>query len=110
LLAAATCLCYANSFKGVFLFDDESAIVDNETIRALWPPRAVFEPPPNTTVSGRPLVNLTLAVNFALGGFDPRGYHAVNLAFHLLTGLVIFGIVRRALRAPVLAALTKSAC
>jgi hypothetical protein len=45
--------------------------------------------------AGRPLVNFSFAVNYALGGLDVRGYHLVNLACHLLSGLLVFGIVRR---------------
>ena len=54
-------------------------------------------PPANTPVAGRPLVNLTFAINYALGGLDVGGYHVVNLALHLLCALLIFGLVRRTL-------------
>jgi tetratricopeptide (TPR) repeat protein len=50
--------------------------------------------------AGRPLVNLSFAVNFAVGGTDVRGYHIVNLACHLLAGLLVFAIVRRTLQLP----------
>jgi tetratricopeptide (TPR) repeat protein len=43
-------------------------------------------------------VNLTLALNYALGGTDPRGYHAFNLAVHALAALTLFGLARRTLR------------
>ena len=50
--------------------------------------------------AGRPLVNLSFAINYAFGGLDVRGYHLVNLALHLLCGLLVFGIVRRTLELP----------
>src|SRR5213594_3868189 len=56
--------------------------------------------PPDTTLSGRPIASLTFAINYALARRDPRdlwGYHAVNLAIHILAALVLFGIVRRTL-------------
>src|SRR5690606_31309302 len=31
-----------------------------------------------------------LAVNYALGGLDVRGYHVVNLAIHLAASLAVF--------------------
>jgi len=65
--------------------------VDNLQIRRLWPPWEVMA---NTS---RPLVQLSLAVNYALGGLDTLGYHAFNLTVHTLAGLVLFGIVRRTL-------------
>ena len=43
-----------------------------------------------------------MALNFALGGLDVRGYHAGNIALHVLCGLALFGTVRRTLLAPVL--------
>jgi tetratricopeptide (TPR) repeat protein len=50
------------------------------------------------TVSGRPVLNLSLALNHALSGYSPWSYHAVNLLIHILAGLALFGIVRRTLR------------
>jgi Flp pilus assembly protein TadD len=101
LIVLAGCAAYWNSFQGAFVFDDMDAIVDNPTIRSLWPPGPVFSPPQEgSPVTGRPVVNLTLAVNYALGGTEPWGYHAVNLAIHILAGLVLFAIVRRTLTLP----------
>jgi Flp pilus assembly protein TadD len=54
-------------------------------------------------VAGRPLVNLSLAVNYAIGGLTPRGYRIGNLLIHLAAGLVLFGLVRRTLLLPKLA-------
>jgi protein O-mannosyl-transferase len=97
LLLAAGLFAYHNSLHGAFVFDDVPAIPQNPTIRALWPPSAVLSPPPLTSVTGRPLVNLSLALNYALGGESVESYHVVNLAIHLLTALVLFGIIRRTL-------------
>ncbi len=89
---------YAASLTNGFVFDDGAAIVRNETIRSLADWRAVLSPPLKATgATGRPGVNLTLAVNYALGGLDPRGYHLANLCIHLLAALVLLGLVRRTL-------------
>jgi len=89
LLLAAGLLAYHNSFAGAFLFDDDPAIVHSPEIRQLWPFHGATAVPP------RALVTLTLAVNYALGGLQLWGYHAVNLTIHLLAALVLYGIVRR---------------
>lgn len=81
---------YANSFTGVFVFDDVHAILGNGRIRRLWPIGPIL-------ACERPLVELSLAVNYALGGLQTAGYHAVNLAVHLIAGLALFGLVRRSL-------------
>jgi Tfp pilus assembly protein PilF len=39
----------------------------------------------------------TFSVNYVLDGFNPVGYHAVNLAIHILAALVLLGLVRRTL-------------
>ncbi|HEY8995225.1 MAG TPA: hypothetical protein VIM71_11225, partial [Lacunisphaera sp.] len=93
-------LVYANSFTGPFVFDDLPAIADNPSIRRLRPLGAVLAPDLDggVTVSGRPLVNFSLAVNYALGGKGVASYHATNLLIHMLAGLVLLGVVRRTLR------------
>jgi len=101
LIALAGLAAYANSFSGAFLLDDGPAIMENATIRRLWPlGRVLFAPPANTTAGGRPVVNLSLALNYAAGGLRPWGYHALNLAIHLAAGLALFGLVRRTLLLP----------
>jgi tetratricopeptide (TPR) repeat protein len=103
LIVVAVIAAYANSLKTPFLFDDFFAIHDNPTIRQLWPPSVPLSPPVNGSgVVGRPLVNLSLALNHAVGGLDVRGYHAANVAIHALAALALFGVVRRTLRLPAL--------
>jgi len=102
---------YRNSFSVPFVFDDVAAIVENPTLRLPWSIPALLSPPDQATVGGRPLVNLSLALNYAMGDTDVWGYHAVNLLIHLLAGLTLFGVVRRTLVRPLgedatLAALT----
>ncbi len=116
----AACVAYATSFNGVFVFDDKYAILDNPHIKTLWPLTAAMSAPPENPVSGRPVASLTLAINYALAdaavrdamlpgrpGDPPEaterflanvwGYHALNLALHVLAGLALFGVVRRTL-------------
>lgn len=101
LLVLATFLAYANSFQGPFIFDDKPAILDNPTIRQLWPLTKVLSPPPvGSSVTGRPLVNLSLAANYAISGEEVWSYHAANLLIHLVAGLALFGVVRRTLLFP----------
>lgn len=98
----AALAAYHNSFSVPFLLDDQSSIVDNPTIRQIWPPWGALTPPrgDGLTVEGRPLVNFSLAVNYAISGAQVWSYHAVNLAIHALAGLTLFGIIRRTLLLP----------
>jgi len=101
-LVLVAVVAYANSFGGPFIFDDKPAILENPTIRQLWPLSSVLTPPPiGSSVTGRPLANLSLALNHAVSGEAVWSYHAVNLLLHVLSGLALFGIARRTLARPV---------
>src|SRR5829696_3247360 len=80
---------YSNSFTGPFIFDDAGSISNNWTLEsfttALSPPKGAY------TVSGRPILNLSFAINYAIHGTSVAGYHVVNLLIHLAAGLTLFG-------------------
>src|ERR1700733_5713298 len=95
LIVLAALVAYHNSFEVPFLYDDFSSIKDNPSIRHLWPIGEVLSPPTTSLAGGRPVVNLSLAVNYVLGGTSVRGYHAFNLAIHALVGLTLYGLLRR---------------
>ena len=101
LIVLAALAAYHNSFAGPFVYDDIRSISQNQSIRRLWPIWPALSPPTDgQTVSGRPLLNLSLALNYALGGLDVRGYHATNLAIHIAAALLLFGILRRTFLTP----------
>jgi tetratricopeptide (TPR) repeat protein len=103
LIVVAGLTAYANSFSVPFLYDDLLSIVDNPSLRQLWPIGKTLSPPCNgETVTGRPVLNLSFAINFAIGGTSTWGYHAINLAVHVLNGLLLLGILRRTFQLPVL--------
>jgi Flp pilus assembly protein TadD len=95
LILAAGLWAFHNNLHGPFIFDDIPSIQENRHIQHLWPIDVVMTAPPGTSVAGRPVVCLTLALNYALGGLNVWGYHAFNLAVHLFSALVLFGIIRR---------------
>jgi tetratricopeptide (TPR) repeat protein len=105
-LAVAVLLAYANTWSVPFVFDDVVTIAHNPAIRSVWPLSAAFIPAAHTGVGGRPVAHLTFVLNYAAGGDAVAGYHAVNLAIHLLAGLTLLGLVRRTLQWPTLAART----
>jgi protein O-mannosyl-transferase len=96
VIVVAALAAYHNSFHGPFVFDDLGDIAQNRSIRRLW--SALSPPQDGMPVTGRPMANLSFAINFALDGTKVWGYHAVNLAIHILAGLTLFGILRRTLR------------
>ena len=100
LIALAAVAAYANSLACPFVFDDWPAIVDNPTIRHWW--TALAPPASGAGVCGRPLLNFSFAINYAIGGTRVTGYHVLNLMLHIGAGLILFGAVRRTLLQPAL--------
>src|SRR5258705_6952598 len=110
LLVVATVYAYSTSLRAPFHFDDRSGIVENVTIRTLWPlfgDTGVLHPPPLSPVGSRPVVNVSLALNYALndvlgvdngGPWAPLSYRAFNITVHLTSAFLLFGVIRRTLR------------
>ena len=102
-LVIAALLAYANSFHGPFIFDDLLNITSNKSIRHAWPPWEALRGDYMTGVAGRPAVNFSFALNQAVFGNNPWGWHATNLGIHILAALALFGIIRRTFNSPSLA-------
>ena len=101
LLIFSVMVVYWTSLWVPFQFDDQPAVLYNSTIRQLWPLGPVLQPPADGAgVTGRPLVNLSLAINYAWGGLAVPGYHIMNLLLHGLTSLTLWGVLRRTLCRP----------
>jgi len=93
VLLIVTCglAVYEGSLGGVFVFDDLPWIVENQSIRKLWPPWAAMG------ITLRPLLFYSFAINYAISGLDVWSYHVVNLAIHVSAALALYGLVRRIL-------------
>jgi protein O-mannosyl-transferase len=96
LLVAAAWIAYLNSLHGPFVFDDLPSIPANSSLHH-W--REVWSPPTKgETVTGRPVLNASFAINYRIGGNEVVGYHVVNFVIHACAGLLLFGIARRTIR------------
>src|SRR5687767_9434753 len=47
--------------------------------------------------SGRPVAQLSFALNHYFSGFNPLAFKATNLAIHFVCGLLVFALTRRLL-------------
>lgn len=102
VIVAAVALVYWPTLRAPFLFDDLDAILRNPTIRQLESLDSLSPPTNGSTTTGRPVVNLSFALNFAISGENPWSYHALNLLIHAAAALTLFGLVRRTLNSPAL--------
>lgn len=99
-IAAAALLAYANTFAVPYLLDDPISLVENESVRSLWPPWRALWGPDQTSVAGRPILNFSFALCHAVAGYTVWIYHAGNIAIHVSAALALFGLIRRALWLP----------
>ena len=99
VITLAALAAYWTSFGNAFVFDDSPSIFWHAPAQRLgWLGDLLATARARLTVSGRPALQLTLILNRTLGGTTVWGYHATNLAIHVLAGLTLFGLVRRTLR------------
>ncbi len=99
MLVCAALAAYWNSLGNPLVLDDRVSIEENEGIRDWTDIGRVLSPRRESPVAGRPLVNVTLALNYALAGVEPTSYRVTNLVIHLLCALLLMGLVRRTLEA-----------
>jgi len=101
VIAVATTVAYSNTFMAPFVFDGTNYIVDNADLRDLNQPLRILRFSPTRAVG-----YYSFALNYALSkrlsatddGYDPRSWHAVNLAIHILAAWTLWGLARRALQ------------
>jgi hypothetical protein len=97
-VAVITCVAFLNSFGGVFVFDDIHEIERNPSMERLFPPwDAMFV---GNKLPARPLPYLTFAIDHAIWGKKPFGYHVTNLLIHVTAALALFQLVRLTLLSP----------
>jgi tetratricopeptide (TPR) repeat protein len=96
----AAFLAYANSIGGEFVFDDTVIIQGNKIIQGLDGAhlKEIFGGHYWKAVERqgglyRPVVMLTYAVNYAVDGEDPTGYHLFNVVVHALNGILLFFLI-----------------
>ena len=94
IYVAASWLVYGWTLSAPFLLDDQQAIRNNPAIHSLALPEALNPPPTDMGFSRRPVANLTMAFNYALGDLRLEGYRAFNLLLHAFNALLLFLLVR----------------
>ena len=86
-------VAYARVLGGGFVFDDHVSALSLPVRNLATQARSLL---PALLRGGRPVVDLSFALNYAAGGNDGWGFHAVNIAIHLATVLLVFAFTVRA--------------
>ena len=86
---------YGNSLSGVFLWDDNSLVTNNTSIKSWANIGRIFCG--DMTVHGRgqwafyrPLQITTYMVDHSLWGLNPAGYHLTNIILHVAAALCVY--------------------
>ncbi|KAJ6646633.1 Protein O-mannosyl-transferase Tmtc3 [Pseudolycoriella hygida] len=102
LITIVSLLCYYNSIKCDFVFDDISAIKDNKDLRPDTPLKQIFlndfwgtpMQKEQSHKSYRPLCVLTFRWNYFFHELNPAGYHAVNVVLHAVVCVMFYNMCR----------------
>ena len=79
---------YSNTLDSPFIFDDKPGITDNTTIR-ITDLSVESITKLLASRSPRPVANVSFALNYLFGGYQPPGYHVVNMAIHIINGILL---------------------
>ena len=108
LAAAVGTLCFLNSLRNDFVYDDIPIVRDNPrthsvaSMREIW--LSDWWQPPDVELDVasrhrdrlyRPLTLHSFALNYAVGGLSPVGYHALNILLHAAAVLLVWRLTQR---------------
>jgi len=87
-------IIYSNTFDASWHFDDNTAIVENYSIRDLK----------GTVLGGgsRWIGFISFALNYHFGKLDVFGYHLVNICIHLISAILVYFLVLLSFKTPYL--------
>ena len=110
LILVCLTLLYAPAVDNSFQYDDRHSIVENPHLRILDNWLDFFVDPTLFSRDAdkamyRPLVLLSLALNYAWSGYETHSYHWFNLSVHALCSLLVWGVLLRLGRPPWMALL-----
>jgi tetratricopeptide (TPR) repeat protein len=99
ILAAACIFTFWNTFHNGFHLDDAFRVLNNPGVQEFWPPWRHFVDPSTCShlprlVQYRPMLPLSLSINYAIAGDSVVGYHIGNLLLQFLASSAVFLFVR----------------
>jgi protein O-mannosyl-transferase len=95
LMTACAYAVYTGSIRGPFVFDDVVNIQDNPHIRLTeFTLNGIISAGFESPCRHRPVANMSFAVNYFFNRYDTAGYHFVNILMHILTGIMLFYLIK----------------
>lgn len=84
---------YSNVLHAPFVYDDYSSIINHESIRSI--PESL-----KNISSNRYLPLLSFALNYAVSGLKPFGYHLINNFIHIINAFLVYYLVILTFKTP----------
>ncbi len=97
-IALITFAVFVPSINNDFLnWDDPSYVLQNQLIQnlSLGGILTMFSPNHFLMSNYHPLTELSLAIDYQLFGLNPKGFHFMNLLFHVINTVLVFLFVHR---------------
>lgn len=98
LTLLVTVVAYGPALGGGFIWDDNTYVRDNPTLRSLSGLGQIWLHP-SATPQYHPLIFSSFWVEYQLWGANPIGYHVINLLLHLVNVVLVWWVLER-LRVP----------
>ncbi len=92
-LALLCFICYANSTHNPFIWDDESLIVNNQTLHDWRNISFFFTPnawPTDFSNFYRPLQLVSYCIDYQVWRLNPFGYHLTNILIHTFNCILLY--------------------
>ncbi|MDO8445340.1 MAG: tetratricopeptide repeat protein [Deltaproteobacteria bacterium] len=97
-VALLTFLVYLPSLKNNFVWDDDLYVYNNPYIRNIDTTLLYWSFTSEVAALWHPLTIISLAMDYAVWGLDPFGYHLTNNLIHALNTLLVFILVLKLLK------------
>ena len=94
LIILLTLVAYLPALRVGFIWDDDSYVTDNPTLRSLGGLESIWFKP-GATYQYYPLVFTSFWVEQHLWGLQPFGYHLVNVLLHAANAVLLWRVLRR---------------
>jgi protein O-mannosyl-transferase len=92
MLATLAVLAHGRSVRNGFIWDDDFYVTDNQTLGSPAGLRRIWVEP-RATPQYYPLVHTSYWLEYRLWGLHPAGYHAVNVALHAASSVVLWQVL-----------------
>jgi len=100
LIILLTVVAYIPALRGGFIWDDDSYVTDNTTLRTMDGLRRIWFEVATKNEAGvtpqyYPLTSTSFWLDYHLWQLAPSGYHVINIGLHALNAMLVFLALRK---------------